>query len=767
MPGPRSPRHSRLGHAFFFAGLVLLTAPAVVAAATSPAHKPDSEWVGAKVCKSCHQAEYRLWRGSHHDLAMQEASEETVLGDFNDTRFEYAGKSTRFYRENGEFRVTTEGPEGAPVDYRVAYVFGVDPLQQYLIPFPGGRLQALSIAWDTRPAEQGGQRWFHLYPGEEIGAGDPLHWTGPYQNWNLQCAECHSTNLLKNYDDQSQAYRTTWSEINVACEACHGPGARHVSLASEGKLPGSPGGGFPVELGERGAWFWPNGGNIAHRGEPLGRSQQVESCGRCHSRRSTLGDYKYGQSLLDTHRVSLLRDPLYHADGQILDEVYVYGSFLQSRMYSAGVVCANCHEPHSNELRAPGDGVCAQCHRPAAYNTPRHHRHAEGSDGASCVNCHMPSRDYMVVDPRRDHSMRVPRPDLSVVVGTPNACTQCHGDKSDEWALDRLRAWGVEFRDTASHPARHLAMLRRGDSRGVPGLLELARDPQAAPIWRATALVEAGYTGSRASLELAVSLLQDRDPMLRWSAVQALEQLPLEQRYRLLAQHMEDDNLTVRMEVARVLASVPPGALEPQSETKLQTMLGEYESLLLRHADVPEIQLQLGLYFAGRQRWEAAERAYQNAIELNPQLMSGYLNKADLYRTLGRENDGRSLLLNASKVLPEQAAIWHALGLLEVRVGNPQAALGYLERAASLERQGTRMRYVYGIALHDNGQIDDALNVLRPLLREAPDNAELLMVLASYSREAGRREDALRYAGKLRKLLPGDRSIEQFYDSLQ
>jgi predicted CXXCH cytochrome family protein len=698
---------------------------------------------------------------------MQEASEQTVLGDFNDSRFEYAGKITRFYRENGEFRVTTEGPEGTPVDYRVAYVFGVSPLQQYLIPFPGGRLQALSIAWDTRPADRGGQRWFHLYPEQKITAGDPLHWTGPYQNWNLQCAECHSTNLLKRYDDNTRAYSTTWSEIDVACEACHGPGARHVSLAGEGKLPGLSGAGFPVKLGERGVWHWPDSGNVARRGEALDRSRQVENCGRCHSRRGTLGDYHYGQNLLDTHRVSLLHEPLYYVDGQILDEVYVYGSFVQSKMYRAGVVCSNCHEPHSNELRAPGNGVCAQCHRPSAYDSPGHHRHTDGSPGAACVNCHMPSRDYMVIDPRRDHSMRVPRPDLSIVTGTPNACTQCHRDESNEWALDQLRGWDVEFSDTARHPARHLAMLRRGNIRGAPALLELARDPQAAPIWRATALVELGNAGNRDSLGLAVSLLGDEDPMLRWSAVQALTQLPLEQRYRLLAPLMEDDILTVRMEVARSLATLPPGALDQQGDAKLQATFREYESVLQRHADVPESQLQLGLYFAGRQNWEPAERAYRRAIDLNPQLLAAYLNMADLYRTLGREDDGRVVLLGAIEGFPEQAAIWHALGLLEVREGNREAALGYLQRASALEQEGTRMRYVYAIALHDSGQIDKALGVLRPLLREAPDSPDLLMALASYSREAGRREDALRYAGKLRALLPGDRSVEQFYDSLQ
>jgi hypothetical protein len=199
--------------------------------AAAPASHTATGYVGSAACAGCHQAESEAWRGSHHDLAMAEATEETVLGDFDSAAFTYGDVTSRFFRRDGKFFVNTDGPDGELADFEIRYTFGVTPLQQYLIAFPDGRMQALGIAWDSRPKEKGGQRWFHLYPGQNLKAGDPLHWTGIDQTWNFQCAECHSTELRKNYDAATNTYATTWAEIDVACETCHGPGAAHVDWA--------------------------------------------------------------------------------------------------------------------------------------------------------------------------------------------------------------------------------------------------------------------------------------------------------------------------------------------------------------------------------------------------------------------------------------------------------------------------------------------------------------------------------------------------------
>lgn len=723
-------------------------------------------FLGSASCKSCHAAEYANWLGSHHDLAMQVPSAATVLGDFDDATFAYNGITTRFYRDGDRFMVRTDGEDGQLRDYPVEYVFGVYPLQQYLLPLSRGRLQALSIAWDARPEAEGGQRWYHLYPDESIDYRDPLHWTGPYQNWNTRCAECHSTDLQKNYEQKTRSFATEYAEIDVGCEACHGPGEQHVGLAQADKLATAHRGGFPTALAQRGEWFFPEGQDIARRSEELDSRAQVDSCGRCHARRGTLGDYHYGADLLDTHRLALPQSPLYYHDGQILDEVYVYGSFLQSKMHLAGVVCSNCHEPHSASLRAPGNGVCAQCHKPAAYDTQAHHHHPADSAGALCANCHMPETTYMGVDPRRDHSMRIPRPDLSVVMGTPNACNQCHTDRSPQWALDALREQGVHFRDTGSHIARSFAMLDAGDNRAVPAIAQLANDTTAAPIWRATAMEALGEVGGREATQAMAALLYDDDPIIRTSTVRSLQFLSLPQRFQLLTPLIEDPVTAVRMEVAEALAGVPLDQVSPAQADQLRKLFAEYVSIQKQHADMPGVLMQLGLFHAQRGDTPAAEAAYREALALNPQLVPAYLNLADLLRAGQRDDEARQLLLQALEVAPESGNTLHALGLLETRSGQADQALDYLRRAAELETQGTRHRFVYAIALHDLGRPREAVAQLESLLRRAPEDQQVLLALANYSAELGERAKAKDYAERLARLAPGNPGYQQLLQSL-
>lgn len=723
-------------------------------------------FTGSASCQDCHADEHRNWQGSHHDLAMQLPGPDTVLADFNNAEFTYNGVTSRFYQDGDKYMVRTDGEDGKLTDFEVAYVFGVYPLQQYLLPLSRGRLQSLTIAWDARPASEGGQRWYHLYPNEPIDFKDPLHWTGPYQNWNTRCAECHSTDLQKNYNRESRSFDTQYAEIDVGCEACHGPGGKHLELAATEQLAGVPGGGFATDFAQRGDWIFPPGESIARRAEPLQSRAQIDACGRCHSRRGTLGDYHYGADLLDTHRLSMLQSPLYHYDGQILDEVYVYGSFVQSKMHQAGVVCSNCHEPHSNALRATGNGVCAQCHKASTYDTPDHHFHPVNSTGASCANCHMPESTYMGVDRRRDHSMRIPRPDLSVVMGTPNACNQCHTDKDASWSLDALRKQGVNFRDTGNHLARSFAAVDQGDARAVPSLAALANDTNAPPIWRATAMEALGQAGGREATQTMAALLYDDDSIIRASTVRSLQFLSLPQRFQLLTPLLNDPVLAVRMEVAQALAGVPLDQIKAQEANRLRTLFKEYVTVYEQHSDMPGVLSQLALFYSNRGDAPSAERAYKEAIEINPQLVAAYLNLADLLRAQNREEEARKFLLEALAVAPDNGNTIHALGLLETRSGDSEKALDYLAQAAALETLGTRHRFVYAIALHDLGNPRQAVTELNKLNRKFPSDEQTLLALANYSAELGDYTKARAYAQQLVQLAPRNTNYQQLLSNL-
>ncbi len=742
----------------------------VLTAATGYATTTDNNFVGSETCAGCHKSEHKNWQGSHHDLAMQLPTKTSVLGDFNNATFEHSGITSTFFTKDGKYFVRTDGEDGKLTDFPVDYVFGVYPLQQYLLPLSHGRWQALSIAWDARPASEGGQRWYHLYPDEIIDYKDPLHWTGPYQNWNTRCAECHSTQLEKNYNAASKSFDTTFTEIDVACEACHGPGKTHLELANTNALEKSSHGGFPMSLSQRGQWQFSDGENIAGRVSTLESRTQIDNCGRCHSRRGTLGDYHYGADLLDTHRLSLPQWPLYYHDGQILDEDYVYGSFVQSKMHLAGVVCSNCHEPHSLELRGvqsdSPNAVCAQCHKPVVYDSVVHHHHPKGSSGAVCASCHMPQTTYMGVDERADHSLRVPRPDLSLVIGTPNACNQCHTDRDPQWALEAMANWGIIFRDTASHPARAFFAANRGDNRTLSTLAQLATDDSAAPIWRATAMEALGHAGGRDALQTATMLLYSDDSLIRTSTIRALQFLALNQRYQLLLSLIDDDITSVRMEVAVSLAGVPLDQIPADKATALRKLFKEYVTIQNLHADMPGVQLQLGVFYTTRGDLPFAEAAYREAIRLNPQLIPALLNLADLLRQQKREDEAQSALLDALKVAPDHGDALHSLGLLETRTGKTEQALEHLGRAAELESQGTRHRYVYAIALHDLGKPEQAIVQLQTLLHTAPHSEEVLLALANYNAELGRRDQARVFAKTLMEISPGNRNYKQLYQQL-
>ena len=707
--------------------------------AAPSADLPPAHYVGRAACAGCHAEQERLWQGSHHDLAMQEATEQTVLADFNDSQFTKDGITSRFFRRDGRYWVNTDGPDGQLADFEILFTFGVTPLQQYLIALPGGKLQALSISWDSRPREQGGQRWFHLYPDEKIDFRDELHWTRLSQNWNFMCAECHSTDLKKNYDTATHGYHTTWSEIDVSCEACHGPGSRHVAFA--GRQPGheriDPAThGLTVNLDERRNVQWPirpDSGNAA-RSVPRTTSKEIETCARCHSRRGQwFADAEPGKPLLDTHLPAVLRAGLYHADGQIDGEVYEYGSFLQSRMGQAGVTCSDCHEPHSLKLRAEGNGVCLQCHAGEKYDAESHHFHPAGSAGAQCVECHMPAKNFMVVDPRRDHSFRIPRPDLSVKIGTPNACNGCHADKPATWAAQQLRKRLGHDPKGLQNFAETLHAARTGAADAESRLTALLQDDSQPAIARATAAAELGSHLGPASLAPLVQSLYDDDPLVRASGLESLDPVPPAQRWQAAHRLLKDPARVVRALTAQTLAGVPPEQTR-EDEAAFREASADYVASQQLNGEVPGAQVNLGNYHSAHGDATAAESAYREALALDPDWVPAYVNLGDLYRQTGRDQDSETVLREGLARLPRAAALHHSLGLALVRQKQLPSALAELKAAMELAPADSRYRYVYAVALHSAGRTGEAKAATKAGLARNPGNAQLNELLKQLGR---------------------------------
>lgn len=725
----------------------------------------DAAFVGAAACVRCHETEVRAWEGSHHDLAMQEPTEDTVLGDFNDTTFTYHEVTSTFYRNDGKFCVRTDGPDGALHDYPIAYTFGVYPLQQYLIRFPDGRLQALNVCWDTRSVKEGGQRWFHLYPDENVTHDDILHWTGPYQNWNHMCAECHSTDVHKNYDAEKDTFNTTWSEINVACETCHGPASRHVewadAQAAGSRDPGPGNKGLLVRLREepRGEWIFDMSTGIAKRDRPRTDYTEIQTCARCHARRGAFSeDYTPGKPLGDTHRLALLETALYECDGQIKDEVYEYGSFLQSKMYAAGVTCTDCHDPHSLRV-VGGNDTCAKCHLSTRYDTTDHHRHKPKTEAAQCVNCHAPTRNYMVVHARHDHSFRVPRPDLTVKTGVRNACNECHTDQTAQWAADAAVKWWGPRRAEMPHYGVALDAARRSLPRAQAGLVKLIDDPSQPAIVRATALDDLTAVAGSPAMPAIGRSLTDPDPQVRAAAARSLRQVPATSPSALvesLAPLLSDPVRQVRMDAARTLAAFPDAPLSETSRAACTKALEEYRDSEIANADRPEPHINLGVLALDQGDPAAAEREYRAAIRVAPRFGATYVNLADLYRVQGDEQKTEQTLRDGISQAPNDPSLHHALGLALVRQRRVEEALAELRHAAEASPDNSRFAYVYAVALDSAGQRPGAIAALKAALNRHPGDRDVLAALASYAAEAGRLAEAVEYADRLVAAAPGD-----------
>jgi predicted CXXCH cytochrome family protein len=699
----------------FFVTLLLVTGNTLAA----------PQYVGGETCVACHEQETSKWTDSHHDLAMQEPTDKTVLGNFEAGSFDYRGVTTTFFKRQGEFFVRTDNSQGQLQEFKVAYTFGVYPLQQYLLPLPGGRLQALGIAWDSRPATVGGQRWFHLYAEQNVDFQDPLHWTGRLQNWNYMCAECHSTHLEKNFSATDNRYATTWSELNVSCEACHGPGSSHLQWASKDQ-PDSTNKGLTHTLDRSGISWQPNPETGIPEGTGTGHSTEIETCGACHARRTQLfEDDRQGQNLLQSFLPALIQQGIYHSDGQIDAEVYVYGSFGQSKMYDKGVTCSDCHDPHSTKLRAEGNGVCLQCHGAVQYNTRSHHFHDPASAAGACVACHMPSKTYMQVDVRHDHSFRIPDPALSEAEGVPNACTQCHEGSTNHWAATQVNKWYGKTETRYQAPAKVLAAARAGAGNAHARLLESLNGEQTSAILTATMAYELSLILDPAAAAAIMPLLANDDALVRATAVLALESLPVSQRFQALAPLLQDTSRVVRSLVGRALADVPLNQLPADLGAQLQSGWDLFVASQQFNADDPAALTNLGNFYARQQALATATDYFQQALALDPLWIPAYVNYADLLRATNRDNEGLAVLQQGLAVLPDAADLQHSLGLLYVRQKRLDPAIVALARAAELAPANVRYTYVYIVALNSLGRRAEALTILDKAAGRFPLDASL------------------------------------------
>ena len=694
---------------FLHAGTPRLPAPVVAAKPVVIA--PAATLVDEQQCQGCHQAQVKDWQGSHHQLAMQHANAQTVLADFNDSRFTGEGETTRFFRRGDEYWVNTPGSDGKAADFKVAYTFGIAPLQQYLIEVGEGRLQALGVAWDTQQ-----NRWFHLYPGQGVNFKNPLHWSKPSQNANFMCVECHTSGYKRNFDAANNTFDSQWSSLGVGCQACHGPASNHLQWAAKkGDLLHA---GFAVDLNDKDA------------------TVELETCARCHARRAPLGDgFTVGKRLMDDYLPSVLTRELYALDGKIKDEVFEHGSFAQSKMAEKGVRCSNCHNPHSNALKAPGNAVCAQCHNPAGttpyatvdgrglqaklYDAAEH----MGKPAAFCVDCHMPGKVYMGNDLRHDHSFSIPA-----------------------GARDVLKAPTY---------AESMALIRGGEPGAAQALYEQLARSNLPAIQRATLLVELPSYPSEQALKLATKDLGHSAPQVRESAVRAVSALlPPAERVALYGPLLRDPVRAVRIIAARDLLSVAGQG------PAWSSAIAEYEQVQMSLLERAEANLNLAMLYQASGRGDKVEGQLRAALVRDPDFFPALVTLAQWLEANGRAEEARGLIAGELARHPDAALLQHTQGLMLIRLGDSVRAMPYLRNAARLDPVNGQFTFVLAVALHDSGEVAEACQQLEGLLKRQPFNRNARLSLIQYYLESGQEPRAQRVMQRWKSLNPGDPALK-------
>jgi tetratricopeptide (TPR) repeat protein len=679
-----------------------------------------ADYVGDISCKGCHADEHKEWSASHHFMAMLPAHDTTVLGNFDNVSLTADGVTSRFFKRDGKFIINTEGEDGTNHDYEVKFTFGFTPLQQYLIEFPGGRMQVPRVSWDTKK-----KQWYHQYAGSKIPAHDWLHWTGNSQNWNTMCASCHSTNLQKNYNTDTETYQTTYNVINVSCESCHGPGSRHVEFVNSSDYVK----GQPVPKG------------LFAMGKGASQNEIVNTCALCHSRKSDItGAVLPGKEFLDDFIPQTATTEFFHADGLMDDEVYNYTSFLQSLMHRRGVKCTDCHNPHSGNLLKEGNLMCGNCHVPAQYDVPEHTFHKSGTAAAECKNCHMYSQQYMGNDLRHDHSFRVPRPDLSAKYGTPNACNGCHTEKTAQWAADAVVKWYGPTRK--HHFSDDLVPGSRLDEKSFSHLQRLLNDTAVPGIIRATSAEYLGSILTPQSLESLLICLKDPDPHVRYRTVRSLEGFDPASWNTHAAPLLNDPVRAVRIAVADLFVGLPQNMIPESAMPVLESPRKELEKFILYQSDFSVGNLMAGDYYTKTREYAVAEKYYRKALRMDSLMNYARLNLSAVQSSQGKNNDALKTLNDAIIVDPRNDRAYYNKALLLAEMNDVTGAFENFAKAIALQTSNPRVYYNYGILLQQSEEPELAEKIFKKGISLDSLNGDLNYALAVLYLNSGKAEKA-------------------------
>ncbi|REG92212.1 tetratricopeptide repeat protein [Flavobacterium aquicola] len=704
----------------------------------------NKTYAGDQSCKECHKGEHKEWTKSHHFMSMLPPSEKTVKGNFDNITHTADGVTSRFFKKGNKYFINTEGEDGKNHDYEVKYTFGFTPLQQYLVEFPGGRLQVPRVSWDSKQ-----KKWFNQYSKQIVSSHDWLHWTGNSQNWNTMCASCHSTNLQKNYNDKTDTYKTSYSIMNVSCESCHGAGKQHNDyIRSEDYKDGNKTKGSFLKLIKNGKQL-----------------EQINTCAPCHARASEISNnHIRSNEIMDNYIPQIPDNEYFFADGQINDEDYIYTSFLQSKMFSKGVKCSHCHNPHSTKLKKIDNQTCLQCHNPQKYNVSAHTFHPVGSQSSLCVSCHMPGKIYMGNDLRHDHSFRVPRPDLSVTYGTPNACNNCHQDKSNKYLAEAIVKWYGPKRKY--HFADDLIPGSLLNAESEVHLKKLIEDKQTPNIIKATAAFYLGNIQTVTSLNTLLHCLHSKDAQVRYRSLHSLANFQTADWIQAVGPLLSDKVRAVRIAATDLYITISPNQIPDQYKEAFNSAHKELKNYLQYQTDFSVGNIMFADYYLKLQDYSNAEKYYKKGLKKDNLMNYAHLNLSKVYNLQGKNDAALQTLQNALKNDSKNEQIYYSMALLYNEMNNIPEAEKSFAKAIALKSQNPRIYYNYSLLLIQNKKFGQAETVLNKGININPSASELYYALTFLYIQTNNIINAQKAAQQLKLLDPNNPQYQEIFKNV-
>jgi tetratricopeptide (TPR) repeat protein len=491
---------------------------------------------------------------------------------------------------------------------------------------------------------------------------------------------------------------------------------------------------------------------------------QLNTCAPCHARKSDIAQEMIRSSeIMDDLIPQVISNDFYYADGQIREEDYEYSSFTQSKMFHNNVRCSNCHNPHSGKLMVIGNDLCMSCHEPK-YNTKEHHFHPIETEGAQCISCHMPVKTYMGNDHRRDHSFRIPRPDQSVVFGTPNTCTSCHTDKSNTWAANAVKNWYGPER--AYHFSDDLLPGSELTDKSEKHLIKLLADTLQPEIARATAVYYLSAIQTKRTADALLKALSDAKPLVRYHAVRALASFPPDVWIQQAYPNLSDKVRAVRIATADLYHQLTPEALPAEARTAYAAADAENRRYLAYQTDFAVGNVMLADFAMKDNDQVNAIKYYLRGLQKDSLMNYARLNLSAAYNSVGKNPEALQTLNEAAAIDPQNERIFYNLALLQYEMKNVPAAIENFEKAVKLGSVNSGVYYNYGLMLQQQGKIKEAESVLKKGYALTPRAANINYALAYLYINQNKMEQARLHARALREVDPNNPQYESLYRSL-